>query len=217
MAVAKIETFIFLDIEASGFAANNEIAEMAFLAVHREAMDQAAGSINHQLPRVVDKLVLCVDPGEEIAYKENQLSQALLQESGKAVFDEKIGKLIAQFFERQAQPACLIAHNGSGYDFILLAKKIASIGVTIPDIRCGDSLQAFRNTERGKPRGGYRLPNLYRSAFGRSQDNSHNAESDVVALMKLVVKAGPKIRMWFDKNSNEKLLAYKFKPFPQLG
>ena len=62
MAATKIETFIFLDIEGSGFEASNEIVELAMVAVHRQAM-----KTNGDIPRVVDKLVLCVDPGVEVS------------------------------------------------------------------------------------------------------------------------------------------------------
>ena len=62
MAATKIETFIFLDIEGSGFEASNEIIELAMVAVHRQAM-----KTNGDIPRVVDKLVLCVDPGVEVS------------------------------------------------------------------------------------------------------------------------------------------------------
>ena len=62
MASTKIETFIFLDMECSEFDANNEIAELALIAVHRQAM-----KTNGDIPRVVDKLVLCVDPGVEVS------------------------------------------------------------------------------------------------------------------------------------------------------
>ena len=62
MAKSKIETFIFLDIEGSGFEASNEIVEIAMVAVHRLAM-----KTNGDIPRVVDKLVLCVDPGVEVS------------------------------------------------------------------------------------------------------------------------------------------------------
>ena len=65
MASEKIETFIFLDLETSGFNGGNEIAEIAMIAVHRQAM-QDASSNGKSKPRIMDKLVLCVDPGVEV-------------------------------------------------------------------------------------------------------------------------------------------------------
>lgn len=61
MSSQKIETFIFVDMECSGFEADNKIAEIAFVAVHREAMNSTG-----KTPRVLDKLVICVDPEVEV-------------------------------------------------------------------------------------------------------------------------------------------------------
>ena len=68
MNATKIESFIFIDLETSGFKANNQLAELALISVHRNAMQEAEDSIGETLPRVLDKLVLCVDPGEEVSY-----------------------------------------------------------------------------------------------------------------------------------------------------
>lgn len=67
-ATAKIQSFIFLDLETTGFEANNEIAEIAMVAVHRDAMKKSVIRAG-RLPRVLDKLVLCVDPEEEVRIK----------------------------------------------------------------------------------------------------------------------------------------------------
>ena len=141
-----------------------------------------------------------------------------METSGKTRFDERIGTQITQFLERQAQPACLIAHNGSDYDFLILSKKLASVGVTIPDIRCGDSLKAFRAVNPGRSgRRPYSLPNLYIRSFGRSQENSHNAESDAIALMRVVMKAGTEMTIWFDRNATRKLPKYRYETCPELN
>ena len=141
-----------------------------------------------------------------------------MQTSGKSTFDEGIGKLIVEFIERQAQPACLIAHNGSEFDYLLLSRKLASVGVSIPEVRCGDSLKAFRSTQPGRTGKGapYGLNNLYLRAFGRSQENTHNAESDAIALMRVVMKAGTEMIMWFDRNAIKKLPRYRYDTCPRL-
>ena len=71
MNATKIESFIFVDLETSGFNANNQLAELALISVHRNAMEEAEDSIGETLPRVLDKLVLCVDPGEEVSYNQS--------------------------------------------------------------------------------------------------------------------------------------------------
>ena len=62
--MSKIKSFVFLDIEGTGINAGNEIVEIAMVAVHRQAMRD--GDVD---PRVVDKLVVCVDPGREVGYR----------------------------------------------------------------------------------------------------------------------------------------------------
>ena len=146
-----------------------------------------------------------------------------MESSGKTLFDEAVAKQVIQFLERQAKPACIIAHNGTEYDFLVLSKKLAKVGVTIPEIRCGDSLRAFKSVQparfskRGAP---YGLANLYQRAFGRSQEGAHNAEDDTIALMQVVikhVKEGTAIQMWFDKNAVKTLPKYRFDTCARLN
>ena len=136
-----------------------------------------------------------------------------MERSGKTLFDEAVAKQVIQFLKRQAKPACIIAHNGTEYDFLVLSKKLAKVGVTVPEIRCGDSLKAFRSVQPGfstKREGKYGLANLYQRAFGRSQEGAHNAEDDTTALMQVVIKEGTAIRIWFDRNAVKTLPRYRF-------
>ena len=149
----------------------------------------------------------------QVRYDGNQLSRSLLQESGKGEFDENIGSQIVQFLERQAQPACLIAHNGAKFDYPILSRKLASARVGIPDIRCGDSLAAFRDVEPECD--SHRLVDLYENAFGSPPENCHNAEFDAIAMMKVVVNGGPELWNWFDRNAMKKLKVFKDMPFPR--
>ncbi|XP_072051607.1 three prime repair exonuclease 2-like [Amphiura filiformis] len=203
----QIKAFIFLDIEGTGIDGGNEIIEIALVSIHRSAIRD--GNTD---PRVVDKLVICVDPGREVEYKESGLTQSMLSEHGKRIFDNNVGNQIALFLERQDQPASLIGHNGYEFDFLVLSKKLRSVGATIPSVRCGDSLVAFRKLQPGKPKGTpgrrlspYSMDSLYREAFRSNRTNSHNAEADAIALMKVVINAGMNMCQWFDRNAIEKL------------
>ena len=57
----EIKTFVFLDIEGTGIDAGNEIIEIALVSIHRTAIREG-----NTVPRVVDKLVICVNPGREV-------------------------------------------------------------------------------------------------------------------------------------------------------
>ena len=155
---------------------------------------------------------------------ESRLTRPLLTRHGKRRFDASVGQQIVQFLQRQDQPACLIAHNGSDFDFLLLAKKLASVGVSIPDVRCGDSLTAFREIQPGKPRGTptnrrspYKLENLYKEAFKTVPGKTHSAEADAITLMQTVINAGIAMYRWFDENSVDKLRQYRRKSCPRLN
>lgn len=55
----EIKTFVFMDLEGTGVPAfNPRITEFAFIAVHRDALEAKTS----ELPRVLDELVMCVNP-----------------------------------------------------------------------------------------------------------------------------------------------------------
>ena len=148
----------------------------------------------------------------------------MLRKHGKDLFDENVGKQIALFIERQEQPACLVGHNGYEFDFLVLSKKLKSLDVTIPEVRCGDSLVAFRQLQPGKPQGTrfhrlrpYSLDSLYREAYGSSRSNCHNAEADAIALMKVVINAGMEMCRWFDRRATQKLPDFVHQTCPRIN
>ena len=146
----------------------------------------------------------------QIQFENNRLSRSALLNFGKRTFDERVGQMVVQFLERQAQPACLIAHNGYQFDFPLLSKQLLkSVGLPIPDIRCGDTLPAF--LKDGVRRYGlhpYSLTSLYKEAFKTNMENHNNAECDAIALMKLVINAPSEMLYYFDRFAVEKLESF---------
>ena len=60
----KFNSYVFLDLELTGNIGNNEITEISLVAVHSTAMQDSQNA--DCTPRVMDKLVLCVTPVEEV-------------------------------------------------------------------------------------------------------------------------------------------------------
>ena len=142
------------------------------------------------------------------------LSKQILSGAGKGGFDKNIAQQIRLFLERQQQPICLVAHNGTEVDFPILARNLAAVGCELPrqmNLKCGDSLRAFINLKSSKQKhrdGPYRLVTLHREAFGFDPPDEHNAEGDTIALMKIVIHAGAAMISWFEKNSVKSLSEY---------
>lgn len=68
--MSEIETFIFFDLETTGFGAPIEITELAMVAVSRSALLQAG----NRLPRVLGKLVVHANPTKAIEHKAAELT-----------------------------------------------------------------------------------------------------------------------------------------------
>ncbi|MEE6505759.1 hypothetical protein FKM82_005648 [Ascaphus truei] len=192
----SVKTFVFLDLEATGLPCDRpKITEICLVAVHlcslENPVEDESGEL--QLPRVVDKLCLCVDPGKpvnEAAAKITGLRTEHLCDNQKQSFDPCLVNLVKEFLKRQAQPVCLVAHNGFGYDFPLLKTELQQQGGDFPgSLLCLDSLQAFRrldkqeNHEVESVKGYYSLSKMYKRAFGRDPADCHFAEGDVLTLI----------------------------------
>lgn len=191
-----VKTFIFLDLEATGLHGDHpKITELCLVAVHVSSLKNPttndSGEI--QLPRVLDKLCLCVDPGKPltpIASEITGLDNELLRSCEKETFDESLINTVIQFINRQAQPVCLVAHNGFNYDFPLLKTELHQQDHDLPSsILCVDSLQAFRylhNEEKPRSenvKGQFSLIEIHRQFLGREPNFSHYAEGDVLTLI----------------------------------
>ncbi|XP_073456297.1 three prime repair exonuclease 2-like [Aquarana catesbeiana] len=191
-----VKTFIFLDLEATGLNEDlPKITELCLVAVHASSLKNPttndSGEI--QLPRVLDKLCLCIDPVKPLTPKASEitgLDNELLRTCEKQTFDESLINTVIQFINRQAQPVCLVAHNGFYYDYPLLKTELLQQDHDLcSSILCVDSLQAFRylhNEEKPRPeyiKGQFSLIEIHRKFFGKEPNFSHYAEGDVLTLI----------------------------------
>lgn len=189
----EVKTFVFLDLEATGLNEDlPKITELCLVAIHVSSLENPvtneSGEV--QLPRVMDKLCLCVDPGKPLtegASSITGLSNENLSNSEKQKFDTNLINTINQFVNRQARPVCLVAHNGFFYDFPLLKTELLQHNEDFPGtMLCLDSLQAFRYLDSPTSKyvkGRHTLAEIYRRSFGKEPNYSHFAEGDVLTLI----------------------------------
>uniref|UniRef100_A0A8C9JJB0 exodeoxyribonuclease III n=1 Tax=Panthera tigris altaica TaxID=74533 RepID=A0A8C9JJB0_PANTA len=132
--VPRAETFVFLDLEATGLPSiDPEVAEISLFAVHRSSLenpdrDESGVPV---LPRVLDKLTLCMSPERPFTAKASEitgLSSDSLARCRKAGFDSSVVRTLQAFLSRQEGPVCLVAHNGFDYDFPLLCTELRRLG-----------------------------------------------------------------------------------------
>ncbi|XP_077139892.1 three prime repair exonuclease 2 [Ranitomeya variabilis] len=193
----EVKTFVFLDLEATGLNRDlPKITEICLIAVHVSSLENSvtdeSGEV--QLPRVMDKLCLCVDPGKPLtegASTITGLSNKNLNDSEKQKFDTNLIKSINQFVDRQAKPVCLVAHNGFFYDFPLLKTELQQQNEDFPGtMLCLDSLQAFRKLDdptAKKVKGRHTLSEIYKRSFGKEPNYPHFAEGDVLTLIAVFI------------------------------
>uniref|UniRef100_A0A8C5PN18 exodeoxyribonuclease III n=1 Tax=Leptobrachium leishanense TaxID=445787 RepID=A0A8C5PN18_9ANUR len=197
------KTLVFMDLEATGL--NNDlpkITEICLVAVHLSSLENLITDEDGQLelPRVLDKLCLCVDPGKPITGKASEitgLSNTNLDKNEKQAFNPCLVHLINEFLNRQAQPVCLVAHNGFYYDFPLLKTELQKQEASLSSaLLCMDTVQVFRFLDKrvGKVgENGYSLEAIYRRTFKKDPINSHNAEGDVLALIMVFLSKADQI------------------------
>ena len=76
-------------------------------------------------PRILNKLTLCVYPMATIVPLVSSLTGLdNYNLTGQSNFDRNIGNLLNIFLSCLPSPVCLIAHNGSEYDFPLLKAEM---------------------------------------------------------------------------------------------
>lgn len=119
------KSLVFFDLESTDLPQFRPcITELSLVSVSTSHFDDC--SPRDQLPRVLHKLTVCVNPIKTIApeaVRITGLDNFLLQDEN--IFNVKTAKLIQGFFAVLQQPLCLIAHNGSGFDFPLLARTLS--------------------------------------------------------------------------------------------
>ena len=165
-----MKTLVYFDIEATGLKSSGRprISEISFVAINT----QEILNLNHKLleklndmnsrehileletflPRVLNKLTLCVYPMAAIMPDVSRLTGLdNYNLIGQTRFDKSTGDLLKAFLSRLPFPVCLVAHNGNLFDFPLLQAELAKAGVELGlDIFCVDSYVAikeiFKNT-----------------------------------------------------------------------
>ena len=93
------------------------------------------------LPRIVNKLTLCVYPMATIVPVVSDITGLdNYNLIGQSKFSKNTGDLINSFLSLLPSPVCLVAHNGNGYDFPLLKAELEKANTQLrPDILCIDS------------------------------------------------------------------------------
>ncbi|TKC33318.1 hypothetical protein EI555_010398 [Monodon monoceros] len=126
----QAETFVFLDLEATGLpSVDPKIAEISLFAVHRSSLENPKRDESDApvLPQVPDELTLCMSPERPFTAKASEitgLSSEGLARCPKAGFDGAVVQTPQAFLSCQEGPLCLVAHNGFDYDFPLLCTEL---------------------------------------------------------------------------------------------
>lgn len=178
-----VKTFAFLDLETTGLPMHESnltrITELCIVAC----------SVEHFYKnemRVLHKLSLCFNPHRNISKISSEitgLTDDLLQNDNH--FNENTCDLLVQFLSQLQQPVCLIAHNGTKFDYPILKAHLENLNKCLSDtIVCCDSLNIFRKTNKQWKK--FSLRSIHNRLFGHDPPNAHNAEADVIALMNCV-------------------------------
>ena len=148
------KTLVYCDLKATGLknSGRPRITELSLVAVNTESiLDINAMLLSHlqnrnikidrMLPRVMNKLTICVYPMATIRPEVSGITGLdNYNLSGQATFDKETGQLLNIFLERLPKPLCLVAHNGDSYDFPLLKAELEKAGVMLPyGTLCADS------------------------------------------------------------------------------
>ena len=150
----EIKTLVYFDLEATGLRSSGRprISELSFVAVStQDVLDLNLNLTSHLknskteverlLPRVMNKLTLCVYPMATIRPEVSTITGLdNYNLTGQATFDRKTGELLNSFLARLPPPVCLVAHNGDLYDFPLLKAEMDKAGTSLlSEILCADS------------------------------------------------------------------------------
>ena len=160
----EIKTIVYFDLEATGLKSSGKprISELSFVAVNfqdildfhlkieeckEKARQMNSDKIEKLLPRVINKLTLCVYPMATIVPQVSSITGLdNYNLSDQARFDKNTADMLNSFLNRLPSPVCLIAHNGDLYDFPLLKAEMDNIGTTLnSQIMCADSYMGIKD------------------------------------------------------------------------
>ena len=154
--MTEVKTLVYFDLEATGLKSSGRprICELSFVAVNIEDILQLGLRLNEDrklcensfLPRIVNKLTLCVYPMAIIVPLVSDvmgLDNYNLSEQSK--FSKTTRSLINNFLSSLPSPVCLVAHNGNAYDFPLLKAELGKLGMQLNSgTLCADSLHGMK-------------------------------------------------------------------------
>jgi three prime repair exonuclease-1 len=160
-----IRTFVYFDLEATGLKSSGRprVCEISLVAVdasdiqdlHESLLKSISARTNEDSiiqvetssPRIVNKLTLCVYPMaiiDPLVSDMTGLDNYNLTDQSK--FDRNIGNLLDIFLSCLPSPVCLVAHNGSKYDFPLLKAEMEKVGTKLGSkILCVDSYLGIKS------------------------------------------------------------------------
>ncbi|XP_078517504.1 three prime repair exonuclease 2-like [Lissotriton helveticus] len=217
---AAFETFVFMDLEATGLPPSRpKITEISLLAVSRHSLENTEFTNSFRpvprFPRVVDKLCLCIDPEKEFTSSAKTLTglnNEVLFKNRKQSFNSYVLDWIKAFLSRQYPPVCFVSHNGYHYDFPLLKVELSEYGLLcLDDVYCADTLTAMRwldsadnHFQQFAPKkGNYGLSDLYFRFFKEYPNNTHTAEGDTITLISVFQCRARDLIKWMDLNAKQ--------------
>ena len=146
--MSEIKTLVYFDIEATGLKSSGRprICEISLVAVNTQDVLKSKKDDTQYcevkfLPRIVNKLTLCIFPMAVIVPLVSDLTGLdNYNLSGQSTFNKNTGELIKNFLSCLPTPVCLVAHNGNAYDFPLLKAELDKLGIQLSaEILCADS------------------------------------------------------------------------------
>ena len=128
---ARFNSYVFLDLETTGLILpedpKSRITELSMWAIERQQFLNCNGT--RKIPRVTNRLNLCVYPSKQIdpmASIKSKLDNVNL--SHQSQFDEDVGNVVMSFLNRLQKPICMVAHYGFKFDFPVLKSEMANVG-----------------------------------------------------------------------------------------
>ncbi|XP_053374440.1 three-prime repair exonuclease 1-like [Mercenaria mercenaria] len=149
----KVSTYVFLHLNTTCLPDDDEcqITEICMFASRRNTLEQSGGHTEiPPLPRVTNKLVLCLKPDADIQEDATDVSELTNESlSHQRRFSSHTVSAMQAFLKHLEEPVCFIAHNGNTFDFAVLKAELNRIGqpaVFVP-MFCADSLYAVRELD----------------------------------------------------------------------
>ena len=158
--MTDVRTLVYFDIEATGLKSSGKprICELSLIAVNvqdvlemtenveNRTIESKTFQVRKRLPRIMNKLTLCVYPMATIVPLVSDITGLdNYNLTGQSKFDMKTVNLINSFLLLLPPPVCLVAHNGYDYDFPLLKAEVDKTGNSLSsDILCVDSYSGIK-------------------------------------------------------------------------